>query len=804
MSNNGSVPDARVGQTAAPPFSLHEFLAIVVSRWWLIVLFAGVGAGAAYWFDSNRVDTYTAEGLLQRRATANAEALGVATSSDALNMNSEVQIIQSRALIADAVKSAGLRLIVSPVGLRQEIQGSPIVDPAAPPGIYQVVRADKGAALKSPSGVEIARAEPGGTLAGPGFQLQIDPNGFDMVEPGTIEILTNEAAESKVGSSALSVENEWSSNLIRIWFTDGDPVYAMSVVNAVADAYIRHDSRRARDEAVRRLDLVDSQLGQLRDSLMQARDGLLRYQSQFSAIDPTEFSNRLNGAEEDQEQLRRQVGVLDGIAAMLRANQTDQAFQRVAVEAAEFVPTGTALYERYRSRQEERQGLTAGRGYTDGNQQVQTVDSLLKATRDELLSIVVETARVRRQAVDDIGGQVTALRKEMSVIPQQNATASELRDRVDAVQRTYDQMADRRHEAYINAEVASGDVELVDPAVVPLGPDPMGRTTVALGVGIGLLLGIAFAFMLENLNSSVRRSGDVERATGFPLLALIPRAASREHGKSGRRVGLVEDETSLESFRILRTSVDFLQSAKPHAILAVTSSRPKEGKSTVASNLAASYARQRKRVLLIDADLRRPTLHTILGTARGPGLSEILTGATQLATALRNVETGLTFIGCGNPVHDPAELLSSARLAQLLEHCRPHFDLIVIDTPPMLAVADSSVVCAATDGVLLIARAGVTPREVLQRTANELRKLPVTTLGVVLNGAPTTRWFSRYAGYSSYYYSFDTYTDYYLKPDKAEKRSRKSKNGKPGAPTPQGARESASMFESAARRSRDS
>jgi capsular exopolysaccharide synthesis family protein len=237
----------------------------------------------------------------------------------------------------------------------------------------------------------------------------------------------------------------------------------------------------------------------------------------------------------------------------------------------------------------------------------------------------------------------------------------------------------------------------------------------------------------------------------------------QKHWKTDPNLVVFENEnpffTGAEQFRTLRSRLYRMRESQPLQTILISSAIPAEGKTLVSTNLAYALVRQRGcHVLLIDADLRSPRVHTLLGAPAAPGLADYLQNtATEFEVTQRSKEEGLCFIPAGNHVTHPSELISSNRMKQFLDRVRPAFDWIIIDSPPALPVADSSVLGGLVDGVLFVVRANSTPSEASQRACKELRDAHI--LGVVLNNAEESN------GYNSYYSG----SNYGNTPDNAKK-----------------------------------
>jgi capsular exopolysaccharide synthesis family protein len=261
------------------------------------------------------------------------------------------------------------------------------------------------------------------------------------------------------------------------------------------------------------------------------------------------------------------------------------------------------------------------------------------------------------------------------------------------------------------------------------------------------------------MNRKVRTPADVERASRLQLLAGIPFLSGLNDVRGSSLVMTKADGTiGAEAFRMLRTAVQYANADRPR-VIAVTSSGPGEGKSLISANFAIAMAKQGMNVLLVDADLRRPTIHKLFDIPHVPGLSDLLGGAavTPLKPEQLDVQS-LRVLPCGTHSTNPAELLSSAEFGRLVEKLRGTFDLVVIDTPPLLAVADATALLPFVDGTLLVARSERTDRFALGHAVALLRRAKSPVLGVVLNGIRKDA--AMYSASGTGYYGY-TYTDYY-------------------------------------------
>jgi len=298
----------------------------------------------------------------------------------------------------------------------------------------------------------------------------------------------------------------------------------------------------------------------------------------------------------------------------------------------------------------------------------------------------------------------------------------------------------------------------------PVRPRPVLNT--ALAGAVGAMLAVGVAFLVEYLDDTVKTPEDVTRALSLDTLGIIGKLA-----KGTEELVAIARPLSpaSEAFRVLRTNIRFSSVDKPLRTLLVTSAGPTEGKSTTAANLAAVMAQAGLKVVVVDADLRRPRLHRLFSVHPRGGLTGSLLEGNMDGRLQPSQVEGLAVLPAGDRPPNPSELLGSRRLQELLSLLTQHVDVVVIDSPPVLPVADAAVLAQSVDGVLLVVDAGETRRGVAQHAVDSLRQVGANVIGAVLNRVPT-----RKGGY--YYY----YHEYYGDEGKKQKRKRRERSGVSG------------------------
>lgn len=331
----------------------------------------------------------------------------------------------------------------------------------------------------------------------------------------------------------------------------------------------------------------------------------------------------------------------------------------------------------------------------------------------------------------------------------------------------YETLFSRQQELLVNISLKRGEAELIQEARIPsssVSPKPV-RDGI-LGVLVGLLLGVGISFLREQLNDRLRSADEVEQISGLPLLARLPLDDETAKGSAGVVVLERPNSPLAEAVRSLRTSIQYLGVDQPIKLIVVTSSMPGEGKSLVAANLAAMFAQADYRTLLVSADLRRSSIDEVFGKhPPSPGLTGLIAPAkrgTAVPAANGNgarsgdgeeagravVKTpiaNLLLLPSGPTPPNPAELLGSRRMSALLLEWAGSADVVILDTPPLLAVTDAAVLAARSDGVVLVAAVNETGRESLKHSVTVLEGTGARLLGVVANKVPTS-------GRGAYYY----------------------------------------------------
>jgi capsular exopolysaccharide synthesis family protein len=419
--------------------------------------------------------------------------------------------------------------------------------------------------------------------------------------------------------------------------------------------------------------------------------------------------------------------------------------------------------------------------FGSGYPKVVELNNQLKQVRTE---IVAEETRMQHEIRDEYLAAVqrenlltTAFEQQKQEANQLNESAIEysvLKRDAESNRQLYQDLLQRLKEAGVSAGLRSSNIRVVDVARTPTSPiTPDVPRNIRFGVLLGLACGIGLAFVLESLDTSIRNMEELSAISTLPALGTIPLQLS-SNGSLRKRLKMVSAETeksespalvtyarpkseAAEAYRALRTSILLSSFGAPPKVILVTSASPQEGKTTISANSALVLAQRGSRVLLIDADLRRPSIDKLFGVRSRGGLSTLISGSDKVEDVVIPCPEvpNLWILPAGPIPPQPAELLGSTVMKDHIAHWRSFFDHIIIDTPPCLSVTDAVLLSPEADRVILVARSGQTTKAALRRACEMLLQVNARVMGIVLNALNrhSAEEYYQYGGrYANHYY----------------------------------------------------
>ena len=602
-------------------------------------------------------------------------------------------------------------------------------------------------------------------------------------------------ASAMVGTfrSNLKVALSPNTRIIEVHYRSPDPQMAANVVNTLMQTYVENNFKARFESTMQASDWLSKQLVDLQMKVETSQEKLVKYQKEHEILGTDEKQNiitekldeinkDLTTAESDRMQKEALYRLVQGgDPDTVAANATSiQEGPSGSMTASQFLD-GLRAKEADLKIQIADLNTQFGPAYpklSQLNNQVKEVDAQIQAETKK----IVEKTRGQYVAALQLENMLRdALEKQKQEANKLNESAIEyslLKRDVDTNRQLYEGLLQKMKEAGVSAGLKSNNFRIVDSARPPLGPiEPNIPRNLMFALLLGLASGVGLAFLLEGLDNTVRTTEQAQAISGLASMGMIPLGSkSAREGVNPKRLVIATSKEAVElvtqvrpqsqmaeSYRALRTSLLLSNLGAPPKVIMVTSALPQEGKTTTSINTAVVLAQKGVRVLLIDADLRRPSIHKTLGMGPHSGLSNVLTGSTKLENAITRtaVLPNLFVLAAGTPPPNPAELLASSNMRDVLNQLREEYDHIVIDTPPSLSVTDAVVLSPRADAVVLVIRSGQTTKQALRRSRDILTQVNAKVVGVLLNAvdlsSPDYYYYYEYQGkYARYYRDEDS------------------------------------------------
>jgi capsular exopolysaccharide synthesis family protein len=564
--------------------------------------------------------------------------------------------------------------------------------------------------------------------------------------------------------SALTIVPVKNSRLVDVLFESREPEVAAKVANALAQVYIKEnrDSRFAASKEVS--DWLTLQLEEQRKRVQESEAALQRYRETNDAL----------AVEDRQNIVVQKLAELNGIATRAKTDRIQKEAVHRQLESLAATADGVYSFpaivanERIQQLRSELELLQQQRGqlaqnlgerHPDMIKASQAVESATQKLQQETAMVVegVRNEYLAAQALESrLSQALNEQKSEALALNRKEITYGVLHRDATSNQEIFQSLLQRTRETGISGEMTGNNIRVVDTAQTPSSPvwPRTGRNMLLAGFG-GALFAIAIGFFREYLDKRVKTPEEIRQQLRLPCLGLVPRV--RNHATHTPLINNGVPAGFAEAFRAVRTNVLFAAADDARSLL-VTSTGPGEGKTVVAANLAVGLAMTGQRVLLLDGDMRRPRVHEVFDVPLQPGLSELLVGTARPSQSIRESSVpGLWVLPAGLSVGNPAELLSSQRFKTVLAALLEHYDWVFIDSPPVMAVTDASILSHTAAGVVFVVTADQTNRANARVALDQLDAARATFVGAVLNGVDLERnafFYSQYyrREYGAYYH----------------------------------------------------
>ncbi|MBN8442857.1 MAG: polysaccharide biosynthesis tyrosine autokinase [Thauera sp.] len=724
--------DATVVADDEEGFNLGEFVATLLEFKWLILAVTAVGLVMAVIAVFVATPIYRADALLQVESKGKGKGLAAlegvqAVLQDSTSVTTELEILNSRMILGRVVDRLNRAVNVAPrhapfigAALARRHAGNKPASPLLGLSQYAwggerivvesleverhligapltLVAGDEGRyRLLDAAGTPLADGRVGEAVSGEGVSLFVSDL---MARPGTEFILTRtsrEAAIDALRGQLQAKERTRGSNVLEVALLGPDRGRIVEVLNEVLNAYVRQNVEYRSAEAQNTLVFLESQLPLLKSQVDAAESAYNSYRQNRGSVDLTIETQ----------------SVLGGVVAV-----------------------DNEIVSLQQKRDELRQR------YTPEHPQMQALDA--------------QIARLR--------GRRSALDKDVARLPDTQQTALRLKRDVEVSTALYTDLLNSAQQLRVARAGTVGDVRIIDTAVAaPAAVEPRKNLILLVGGALGLLGGLAVVLIMRSLRITVDDPDRIEKELGLPVYATVPHSKVEAElmrsggGEGGQRVLAVAqpEDDAVESLRSLRTTLHFALLDSARGAVLITGPAQGVGKSFISRNLGAVLAQAGKRVVVVDADLRKGHIHKEFGFARQGGVSEFIAGSAGLAEVIRPTKlAGLHVITTGQIPPNPSELLMHPRFEELLQSLEQEFDTIIVDAPPVLAVSDAAIVGRHVGATLMVVRAGRHPMRELEQSVKRLGQAGVAVKGFVFNDMDMTRQRYRY-GYKGYVYRY--------------------------------------------------
>jgi capsular exopolysaccharide synthesis family protein len=590
----------------------------------------------------------------------------------------------------------------------------------------------------------------------------------------------------------IEVEPVVGTDILKVGYADKDPEKAANVVNMVMKSYLDYNLKTNREEADKAGRFVESQLPRAEEDLQKATEALRQFRTQNQIVDlERESAAAVNSIANLQDQLnetrsqlsdigtqeatlRQQVGLeinqaID-VASLSQAPgiqealaQLQQVQTKLATERTRFTgksPQIEALADQERELNDLLQGrvsdaLGANVQITPGALQVGDVKRRLV---ENYAQMQAQRMGLERKA-GTLASLQSAYRNRMSVMPTLEKKQSDLTRRVDLAQSAYENLTTRLQDIQVARNQQVGNARILQNALVPTKPTGRLRLVfLAAGGMVGLLLGIAAAFFIDLIDRSLKTVKEAEAQYGYTMLGLVPKFETSDTPTvispsaddiSPRVIAMTSPRSVIhEAYQMLQANLKFMSLDRKVKTIVISSAVPREGKSEVAANLAATIAQSGRRVLLVDADMRNPSQHHLWGIVNSVGLSNVVVDQNELRQAVKPVTSNLSILTAGVMPPNPLAIIDSEAMTTFIETVAKDYDYVLFDTPPLAGTADAAVLGKMADGVLIVVRPGVADSASVAAAKSLLARSEPNILGLVANGVNV-----RYEPDSYFYYT---------------------------------------------------
>lgn len=579
------------------------------------------------------------------------------------------------------------------------------------------------------------------------FRIRIDPIANLSAQQYSFSYRPNSQMGWLVRSGVRTSRVSETGTILLLSKMDLVPQRAMDVVNALAKTFIELEVDRKTEQADLTLKFIDRQLEAMNKSLRSSQKELEDFKQTNTLVDISQkasmTTNQLAGYETELQKMDMERNILNNLRQYMMDNENPSG---IVVGTTDVAGSGlTAMITELKSKALERQGLLVD--YTELHPDVVKLSEVINQLRKSIMSSIDNTLTVLQARKKSFELLEQESKASLEALPVQEQQLANLTRMTVVNENIYSFLLQNRASTAILRSSTISKNNIIDPATFPGMPVQPHRKMIAMvGLLLGLMFGIFYAFVKEYFDDTIKRKDELDRLTNIPLYGMIPDV-------QGERFG----GTFLEAFRSLRTNLEFMREDKDYKMIVVTSSVSGEGKTTVAANLSVVYAKSYKKVVVVDLDMRRAQLSEYFDMKNDKGISTLLSKKNTLDEVIQKTDKYVDIIAAGPTPPNPSELIMSDYAKQVMDELRERYDYIILDTPPVGLVTDAAILMNRADVSLLLVRYDYTKRDFVKGLDNLVRDHNLEHVGILFNGIDLTKRNNNYYGYGYGYGYGKTY-----------------------------------------------
>lgn len=688
------------------------------------------------------------------------------------SIDTEIDIVKSRVIAEEVVKKFHLNRIVSRNFLKKvkvQIGEFTSTYPSNSHPAFDIVYRGNGIYTVKDTDGNVAEGKVGDLLIGKNITLLFTDMQCETGDSFTLTLTgVYETIDNVVAKRLDAFESKKGNNILKITYDDTNVVLAKNIVQTIVDTYLRMKTEFKSEEARKSVNFISEQLTVIKENLDQADRALRDYKSSAGVfaldVEAQSLIQKVADAETQRSGAALQKKQMQfAIETLKEANKSGKAYSPFVMNDD---PVVTAIAAKLTDLETQKSSLLSD--YKESYPLVSNVKEQIDELQKKLLTTFDTAMKNFANQEKSYAAIIQNYNAKIRQLPAKEMELVKLMLHAKATSDIYSTLLQKQQEARLSQSSTVSSVNIIDPPIIPDTPlKPKTIIYLLIGFISGIILSFFVAFFREFLDDTIKDPEVAKHAFGLPLLVAIPYIETERHldKKDDERDRILitdhQPKSSIsEVFRSLRTSIHFTSISKRRQIILITSSFPGEGKTTIIGNFAVSLSQLGSRILLMDCDLRRPTLHTIFGHSKSSGLTDCLAGDVEFEKAVHTTGiNGIDFLSAGTTPPNPVELLGSDKMHTLLERMRSKYDYILIDAPPMLAVTDAHLLARTADMIVLALQAGKVSIKVASRMRELLASIGTPIAGLVINDRSKNKmdlygYGDKYYGYGYYGYGY--------------------------------------------------